>query len=846
MPDSSNISDAFPSDRDPLEMDRAVVRDSSSAPRPDNAGRSPSPGAAATGTDAPRTNNGHMPRHVPTMPPIARKRDAQGHPVPRTVWMEPTLPGSGQLATDYREALELIQKLRPLRAHSLRDAISRVDEAGERYMELQRAVEEQMPGVREELRQQIEELEQKIQQVYAEMQQKAQEHDQKIAPALEERARKRVICREACVRAQQIPPAHLDADDEASEEPDTPPALPPGPSAAPVSQERSSTGFLQSVVQGFRNLVPVRPAPNNTEAPSSTQSPEPPAPMPAPVPASGALVPAPPTGASAVGVATATPWPQALSSRPRVPQFTPRPEEEIPFPIEEAKNQAPSYEAIASELGIPADSAAYRALHPGDPRFLKFMHALALVACGGIFGVSLGLITRLVDMQILMFNPGKVLWQLIIILVLGIALFWLIGRTVHSATAILAEHVCNRAIQEHTSDQEAMERWMRSMARWSMVFLLLVVAILILIEAHVEKEGIVQTVNQTLLNKQIAQGVKKAAVQGLSELAGWMLALIASVPFVLFHIYDAWITVHKEAYAIHLRSERARRVYEIARGLYEQRVQAAREAAEKAAQREEEIWVQWQQKQQQEEVAAVSTPGEPEPSSQDAPESASQATTATPPADGAEPAVRENGTVVVTAPEASTSHGEAPVPEAVYATVEAPEPSRSAGNGAHDPADPQGTAAATESAPEPYDIELLVQLARADQEAREARQRVRELRGKKNDDMKWYRSQIQQLEQQLAVYRDRLQKAWEPDPETRNKLEDAYHNWLASIYHFDRLYQQEMARIEPLLHGGWIFRIWERLFQRPMYRIPKDLSASPMTLSARPSASEGPRNPRRG
>lgn len=845
MPDSSNISDAFPHDSNPPEMDRAVVRDVSGATRPDNTGNGGPPfGATEIGKGETHATNGHAPRGVPVVPPTARKRDAQGHPVPRTVWMEPALPGSGQLSTDYREALELIQKLRPLRAHLLRDAISRIDEAGERYLELQRAVEAQMPGVREELRQQIEALEQKIQQVHEEMQQKAQEHDGKIAPAIEERTRKRIACKEACVRVQQAPPKHLEVDEE-DLEPDPLPALPPASSVATPSQERRPTGLLQSfqsVAQGIRNLVPARPVPDNAGAPSQPPSPVLPA---LPAPASGTLVPASPVGALPASVSPALPWPQALSSRPQVPHFTPRPEE-IDFPLEEAERQAPSLQAIASEMGLPASSAAYRALHPGSSWFLKIMHALALVACGSIFGVSLGLITRMADMQILMSNPGKVAGPFSLILLLGIALFWLIGRTVHSATAIMAEYVCNRALQEQTGDLEAMERWMRHMTKWFFFLLLLLLPGLILIEASVEKEGIVQTVNQNLLNKQISQGAKMATAQGLSELSGWMLALIASVPFVLFHIYDAWLTVHKEAFAIRLQSERERRIYEIARELHEQRVRAAREAAEEAAQREEVIWEQWRQKQEQEESASA-PPGEPESQSQDTPvEGESQSGAPMASANGADPSVAEDSTPVVTAPEASVPSTDTPAPGEAYAAVETPEPSSSAGNGAHDPSTPQETMPSPEPASPAYDIELLVQLARMDQEAREAHQRVRELRGKKRDDMRWYQKQLTQLEQQLATYRERLERAWEPDPETRHQLEDAYHSWLASVYHFDRMYQQEMARIEPLLHGGWLFRIWERLFQRPMYRVPKDLSASPMALSAPPSAQQGLRNLRKG
>jgi hypothetical protein len=117
---------------------------------------------------------------------------------------------------------------------------------------------------------------------------------------------------------------------------------------------------------------------------------------------------------------------------------------------------------------------------------------------------------------------------------LGTAIFWLIGQLVHRATSVAAEIVLDAGDELHLARGRRFHLLCLPVA-----LAVLVVISLIVIEAIVEKNGIVNAATTASVAFQLgkASGAKPASI------AFWAIAFIVSVPFVLFHAYEGWIEV---------------------------------------------------------------------------------------------------------------------------------------------------------------------------------------------------------------------------------------------------------------------------------------------------------------
>lgn len=162
-----------------------------------------------------------------------------------------------------------------------------------------------------------------------------------------------------------------------------------------------------------------------------------------------------------------------------------------------------------------------RGFAPFCQRAAKF---IALLAFGSVFGISLGLLTGL----IVNLTPAVIRrtpYNLPIVCLLGVAIFYLIGRVVYKAWAYAEE--------ERNADRLAATSFGQGRYKFALLAAILLIALLIGIEVFVERYGIVESVS-----RQLAFQGETITFSFWKEVAYWMIALVVSTPFVLYHAYD--------------------------------------------------------------------------------------------------------------------------------------------------------------------------------------------------------------------------------------------------------------------------------------------------------------------
>jgi hypothetical protein len=107
-------------------------------------------------------------------------------------------------------------------------------------------------------------------------------------------------------------------------------------------------------------------------------------------------------------------------------------------------------------------------------------------------------------------------------------------------------------------------------------------------------------------------------------------------------------------------------------------------------------------------------------------------------------------------------------------------------------------------------LEQLVKIAKWQQRAREADARLKEARGRRQDALSWYDRRIEDEESQ------RLKETPVPDLYSKRRLEDAYHEFVGAVRTFDEAFQREMPYAERLLKGGWLYRVVTWILRQPV------------------------------
>lgn len=175
-----------------------------------------------------------------------------------------------------------------------------------------------------------------------------------------------------------------------------------------------------------------------------------------------------------------------------------------------------SEDTHSAHLAIPAQGK-----HSWKEGGKVFGEVMLHIALGGIFGISLGLLAGIIDLTPEgMRKTGGLIAAL---LVLGIFVFYMMGQLAYKATAYATEQF----------DEDRIAGRPRGRAWIAALFAFLVLFGMIMLEAYVERSGIVES----LVQRQQEAG-RESNLTATQEITYWMIALIVSAPFVISHAYD--------------------------------------------------------------------------------------------------------------------------------------------------------------------------------------------------------------------------------------------------------------------------------------------------------------------
>ncbi len=247
----------------------------------------------------------------------------------------------------------------------------------------------------------------------------------------------------------------------------------------------------------------------------------------------------------------------------------------IPLPFDEAKQRARSLQAIAADEGFLPDGAATKVLGKNKPsRLNTFFIFLMTLVCGAVFAFSLGIITNLVNPDILSMDPSKEMLPFAIMVVAGTVLFYLMGQAIKAFVAHAAELNQNTITAGISKNPLAFAQRIRWSAIWVLCVGLAGMLAVVVIEANVERHGIAHYFHEQLMGGLIAHGAGNT-VSSIGNMTLWAIALMAGIPFVLFHASHAWVEARQEVINSHVTNLQQKEVYEIANQIRQDRVERA-------------------------------------------------------------------------------------------------------------------------------------------------------------------------------------------------------------------------------------------------------------------------------
>ena len=720
-------------------------------------------------------------------PPRALPRDSEGQPQRRSDLEDYPLPAAEALEATYAPALQRMERLLPLRVAVLRDHLARTRDALMRYRQVRAEETERQQLFNEDARHAEQVIDAKVAELRAAREREEAFHEACIREALDARARAREVAVVAQAAATGSPgalwqsfqaeDAH-DGDYTAETPEEEAPRAEPAPPAEPEAEEAPTA---PSTPTPRRGLLPGnwrwpgrRPAAAETEG-------TPAAPAPAP-------------------------------GEPYRAMQAPHPIR-VPFPADEGRERARPAEAIALEQGFLYTSAAEATVHDWQ-RWLEWP---ALIACGSIFGVSIGFLTEILDPQML-FQRFDAAWKpLVVVVVIGLAVFWLLGRVVSALAALASEERHSALATLHRDAPDRVGRRLYVSAWVTFGVLLAVAALLVLFEANVEKNGVMGALLSRQANDRIAQGTGAAAAHTIPDWAVWCIVLVVSTPFVLLHAAHGWIAARAATLRAVIHARREREAWHIADLIHQKR------DAEAQALHSEELAL-WREARN----AATAARGEAAEAPEEAAREAAGSTV--------EDATASIARAIDDLWQARLSHdgGEEDLADLSAAPPEeAPEavPDEAAESWArdmaslmgspHTPHDGAAAASATATATalrfdddgsvllRPTSAETLragEAVALAVTRAREAHFRVRMAYARKREALARIDAGIARWEAQRAAERQEL------EAESVRRIEDAHAAYVATARAFDRLFREEREHYERLAAPGWVYRLWGALF----------------------------------
>jgi hypothetical protein len=203
---------------------------------------------------------------------------------------------------------------------------------------------------------------------------------------------------------------------------------------------------------------------------------------------------------------------------------------------EEAMLLATPREALCLKHGLPAASPTLNGLKDSQQR----LEWAALVVCGTIFGISVGILIEVLDPSRLFTRPEETWRPALMVGVIGIAVFWVLGRVAHGLMSLASEcwHAC--IATQSRVDTDAAARSLRRASIGSLFIGATLLIGLIIIEATVERYGILGALASREVNNQIQSGAATGTVK-ISPVVQMAMALIVSMPFLLLHGLHGWV-----------------------------------------------------------------------------------------------------------------------------------------------------------------------------------------------------------------------------------------------------------------------------------------------------------------
>ena len=241
------------------------------------------------------------------------------------------------------------------------------------------------------------------------------------------------------------------------------------------------------------------------------------------------------------------------------------------FSLEEALEQAPSYATLASQERLTCtetpSSMISRGLHG-----IGFM--LARIVAGAMLGTSVGVIVGLLDPRLISLRPDRYYAPLAALFVIGTVLFWLMERIASGYVEEWAHSLFAPIMAQHREKREEMLKFYARAGRITMVIMSAFVLLILGIEIVVERNGVVQLFLDKMLNQNIVANTNHT--QDVSW-TYWLLAAVAAVPFICFHLLEGWRQGRRNAIEGYLSGLREECVYDIAQKLFSERKAEFRE-----------------------------------------------------------------------------------------------------------------------------------------------------------------------------------------------------------------------------------------------------------------------------
>jgi hypothetical protein len=209
----------------------------------------------------------------------------------------------------------------------------------------------------------------------------------------------------------------------------------------------------------------------------------------------------------------------------------------------DAQHVAKKEEDLALDLGL---TKATFAADQVNATFTKVVEYIALVVCGGLFGISVQQLLRDTLPGAMGIPESATVYPLS---ALGIFVFYLMGAYVRPTSAYLSGIVCTQHLNAAREEGKVKRNQLhKHMSIWTGVLLLVCFVVLVCLEATVEGRGLFKE----MMEKASVEAANQAAISGqaidestsnykLSTLEMWLMMLTFSLPYLLVQFRGGWI-----------------------------------------------------------------------------------------------------------------------------------------------------------------------------------------------------------------------------------------------------------------------------------------------------------------